>query len=151
MFADEDDEDKSLPFLNAEPFRPKAASGPQESNDMLELKAKAWIARDGELVFGKGRAQLLEAVDATGSLSAAARRLEMSYRRAWSMIGASEERLGFALLHRSKGGANGGGARLTQAARDLLDAFRRIESRIKSQVRKEEDELQGVLGANRRA
>ena len=117
----------------------------------MELRTKTWIARDGELVFGRGRAQLLEAVDATGSISAAARRLDMSYRRAWSMIKASEERLGLSLLERSKGGAKGGGARLTPVARDLLRAFRRMESSIQDQVRKEEGALRKILGRGARS
>ncbi len=107
----------------------------------MELNAKAWITHNGQPVFSKGRAELLEAVDATGSISAAARRLDMSYRHAWSMIRSSEDRLGRSLLERTQGGAHGGGARLTDAARELLKAYRSIESSLHDFVREEEKTL----------
>ena len=94
----------------------------------MELRSKVWIARQGQMVISRGRADLLEAIDASGSISAAARQLDMSYRHAWSMLKASEENAGFALLNRAKGGARGGGANLTEKARGLLKTYRAIES-----------------------
>ena len=107
----------------------------------MELNAKAWITHNGEMVFSRGRAELLEAIDATGSISAAARRLDMSYRHAWSMIRASEDHLGRPLLDRTKGGAKGGGASLTDAARALLEAYRAIENNLSDFVREERKTL----------
>jgi len=93
----------------------------------MKLHAKIWMTHDGKGVFGKGRADLLDAVEMTGSLSGAARHLGMSYRHAWSLIKATEERLRVPLLVRSKGGARGGGAQLTDTARAMLATFRDIE------------------------
>lgn len=77
----------------------------------MELNAKVWMSQNGRVVFGRGRAELLDAIDAAGSISAAARRLGMSYRHAWTILRTSEKRLGRPLVHRSRGGAGGGGAR----------------------------------------
>lgn len=89
----------------------------------MELKTKIWLEHGGRLVFGPGRAQLLRTVEERGSISAAASALEMSYRHAWSMIRASEQRLGRSLVQTRRGGSGGGGARLTDYARELLRRF----------------------------
>ena len=103
----------------------------------MELRFKMWMEHKGRIVFGRGRAILLEAIAAAGSISAAARRLDMSYRHAWTMVRASEERLGRPLLARSKGGRGGGGARLTDLAKALLREYRDIEARLSESARKE--------------
>ena len=93
----------------------------------MKLRTKIWVEHDGELVFGPGRAELLLAVEERGSISAAATALDMSYRHAWSMIRASEERLGRSLVATSRGGSGGGGAHLTDYARDLVARFKNIK------------------------
>jgi molybdate transport system regulatory protein len=98
----------------------------------MEIHAKVWLTHDGKMVISRGRAQLLEAVEATGSISAAARDLDMSYRHAWSMLRASEEHLGRPLLEKRKGGARGGGARLTPDGRQLLRKYRELEARLQA-------------------
>lgn len=60
----------------------------------MKIRSKVWIEKKGELVFGKGRSDLLKAIDETGSLSKACGRLNMSYRRGWSYVSSSEKRLG---------------------------------------------------------
>jgi molybdate transport system regulatory protein len=56
----------------------------------------------------------------------------MSYRHAWSMIRASEERLGRSLVETSRGGSGGGGAHLTEFARDLLARFDRMKENFEN-------------------
>lgn len=112
----------------------------------MELKFKIWMEHKGRIVFGRGRAILMEAIASTGSISAAARRLDMSYRHAWAMVRASEERLGRPLLVRSKGGRGGGGARLTALARTLLREYRAVEARLSESARKESRSLRKLNG-----
>ena len=111
----------------------------------MKLRAKAWLEQDGDLVFGPGRARLLRAVDRRGSISAAAEELDMSYRHAWSMLHASERLLGCALVERSRGGAGGGGARITDAGRRLLESFERLESDFRAFAEEKQDEVDDVL------
>ena len=111
----------------------------------MELKAKLWIEEDGLLVFGKGRAQLLRAIERTGSISAAAREMGMSYRHAWAMLKASEQRLGRPLLRRSRGGAGGGGTELTTHGRALLEKFRSVEAEFMELAGEKEHELRSLL------
>ena len=64
----------------------------------MKINYKVWLEEDGEVLFGKGREELLEAIDELHTLSGAAKRLEMSYRAAWGRLRASEKRLGFKLV-----------------------------------------------------
>ncbi len=109
----------------------------------MELRFKVWMEHGGRIVLGSGRADLLEAAAGTGSISAAARQLGMTYRHAWAMVRASEERLGQSLLTRTKGGRGGGGAQLTALAQMLLRQYRNTESRFAALARQESARLRG--------
>ena len=77
--------------------------------------------------FGPGKARLLELIGETGSISAAARAMEMSYRRAWLLIDDLKEVFGEPVVRTATGGKAGGGARLTVRGREVLRAFRHLE------------------------
>jgi len=111
----------------------------------MKLRAKAWLEQDGDLVFGPGRARLLRAVDRRGSISAAAEELDMNYRHAWSMLNASERRLGRPLVESSRGGPGGGGAKLTDTGRKLLDAFEKLESVFEKHTQERQNEVEDLL------
>lgn len=106
----------------------------QKSHNGLKIKSKLWIEIEGEPVFGRGRRFLLEAIDKHGSLNQAAKEINISYRRAWSYIKAMEERLGVSLVERQTGGKNGGGATLTNEAREFLRRYEALENGIKEIV-----------------
>jgi molybdate transport system regulatory protein len=99
----------------------------------MRVRARVWIERDGEDVFGGGRFALLVAVRRTGSLNRAAHDLEMSYRAAWRKVRECETRLGFPLLEGSAGGRGGGGSKLTVRGERLLAAYERFESELTEQ------------------
>lgn len=93
----------------------------------MRLAWKLWLENDDK-VFGPGPAQLLEHVADSGSLRKAAGELDMSYSKAYWTLRAMEDRLGFALLTRTVGGASGGGSTLTPEAQDLLARYRALEA-----------------------
>lgn len=100
----------------------------------MEIKSKLWIEVDGKPVFGRGRRFLLEAIDKYGSINQAAKDINISYRKAWGYIEAMEGRLGFRLIDRRTGGRNGGGATLTEDAREFLRKFAALEKGIREIV-----------------
>ncbi|HWR72670.1 MAG TPA: winged helix-turn-helix domain-containing protein [Nitrospirota bacterium] len=104
----------------------------RKSHNEMEVRSKVWVEMDGEPVFGRGRRFLLEAIDTHGSINQAAREVDMSYRKAWGHIKAMEARLGVRLIERQTGGKNGGGARLTAAARMILSKFELLEVDIRA-------------------
>jgi len=108
----------------------------QKGHNGLEIRSKIWIEVDGEPVFGRGRRFLLEAIDSHGSINRAAQEVDISFRKAWGYIKAMEERLGVQLVERQTGGKNGGGALLTDEARDMLKKYEALEKGIQELVDK---------------
>jgi len=106
--------------MPAEPAR-KSPSRPT-----LKLRMRVSV---GELIaVGPGKIALLEALAETGSISAAARQLGMSYRRAWLLIDELNRSLKQPAVASASGGAAGGGSALTENGRQLLALYRGIEA-----------------------
>ena len=103
----------------------------QKKHSEFGIKSKLWIESGGEPFFGHGKVLLLKAIDRHGSISQAAKEVNISYRKAWSYIRAMEERFGIPLVECKAGGKNGGGAILTPEIRDLLSRFDRIEKDVR--------------------
>lgn len=93
----------------------------------MRLMYKIWLDYRGR-AFGDGPARLLAGVEHAGSLRKAAQELGMSYNKAWRILHAAEERLGFPLLDRSVGGSLGGGSQLTPEARDLVARYQAVSA-----------------------
>lgn len=77
--------------------------------------------------IGPGKITLLEAIRETGSISAAARSLGMSYRRAWLLVEQINEALHEPAVSAATGGRQGGGASLTPVGERIIDLYRSIE------------------------
>jgi molybdate transport system regulatory protein len=89
----------------------------------MEPKFNLWIEQDGQVVLSTWRVRLLEAIEAAGSISAAAEQLDVPYRRAWEKVQEIEQGLGIKILETSVGGTGGGGAHLTAAGRKAITQF----------------------------
>jgi molybdate transport system regulatory protein len=87
--------------------------------------------------FGPGKARLLELIRDTGSISAAARTLGMSYRRAWLLADELNKLFAHRLVEPQHGGVKGGGARITEEGAAVLEAYRRVESAAEKALEKE--------------
>jgi molybdate transport system regulatory protein len=79
--------------------------------------------------IGPGKAKLLESIRDTGSISAAARDMGMSYKRAWLLLDSINQAFTEPVVTAAPGGAGGGGAVLTAFGTDVLERYRRIEKR----------------------
>lgn len=95
---------------------------------MLELDGSIWFRSGTQNWGGKNRIDLLAQIDATGSITAAARAVGMSYKGAWDAIDAMNNLAGEPLVLRAAGGKGGGGTRLTDRARGLIATFRALEA-----------------------
>jgi molybdate transport system regulatory protein len=87
-----------------------------------------------ECAVGPGKIALLENIARTGSLSNAARRLKMSYRRAWLLLEDLNTSFQQPVAEMSVGGKGGGGASLTQFGSDLVAAYRSLEAQIRKRA-----------------
>lgn len=90
------------------------------------LKVRVWVERDGVKVLGPGRVELLEHIERERSISAAAKRMSMSYRRAWELVRAMNDAAGFPLVEAATGGTGGGGAALTAEGRNAIVLYRNL-------------------------
>jgi len=97
----------------------------------VKVRCKVWLEVDGQPLIGTGRERLLLAIDATGSLNAAARELGIAYRKAWAQLQEMEKIAPFPLFSRRTGGNGGGATRLTAEAKKLLDEYRRLDDEMR--------------------
>ena len=95
------------------------------------------IDLDSEGRIGPGKIQLLENIQSCGSISAAGRAMEMSYKRAWDLVDEINRICRHPAVERQTGGKNGGGAVLTPFGMSLVARYRKIERDAASAVRKE--------------
>ena len=84
--------------------------------------------------IGPGKADLLEAIEHSGSISAAARRMGMSYKRAWDLVDTMNKSFREPLVITAAGGSYGGGARVTAFGHDILRRYRAIEDKANASV-----------------
>jgi molybdate transport system regulatory protein len=92
----------------------------------LSLRLK--LVLKPHVAIGPGKADLLEAIQETGSIAAGGRRLGMSYRRAWLLVDAMNTCFTEPLVTTAKGGASGGRADLTPTGEEVLRRYRSIEA-----------------------
>ena len=100
--------------------------------------------------IGPGKSQLLENIEATGSISAAGRAMEMSYKRAWDLVDELNRICGQAAVERQTGGKNGGGAMLTPFGASLVSRYREIEQAAAAAARKQLMALKSDIARKRK-
>ncbi len=93
----------------------------------VDARFRLRITRGDEIVVGPGKVDLLEAVAREGSITAAAKALGMSYRRAWLLVDTMNRNFRSPVVAAGAGGAQGGGAALTPLGVEVVERYRRIE------------------------
>ncbi len=102
-----------------------AKSDKEPPRDTAPLSLRLNLARNGRL--GPGKVALLENIASHGSISAAARRMNMSYKRAWDLVEELNTLFGKPLVAAKTGGKQGGGAQLTETGLAVIGRFRAVE------------------------
>lgn len=98
------------------------------------VRSKIWVERGDDVLLSEWRVDLLAAIEASGSLAAAAARVGVPYRTAWERVREMERALGVRLLESASGGAEGGGSRLSPVGADLVARFRRVTDGVAAEV-----------------
>jgi molybdate transport system regulatory protein len=100
-----------------------------KEKSVFAIRSKIWIEdREGNIVFGLGRYRILDMIHRLGSMHAAAKQLQMSYRAVWMRIRTSEERIGKPLVARE-----GKGSWLTPFAKNLMKQFKRLHAIVEAE------------------
>lgn len=97
----------------------------------IVVRSKVWLEKDGKLFMGWGRAMLLERIDKLGSISAAARSMNLAYRNAWLWVEAINRLATVPLVEKSSGGSRGGYARLTEEGRKIIEEYKEKRTRVR--------------------
>lgn len=103
------------------------------------------VLLNDEIALGPGKAELLEEIHETGSISEAAKRLEMSYMRAWKLVKTINACFREPVVAMARGGSAQGGAKLTRAGVKALALYRGIEKAAIKSSRREWAELLRLL------
>jgi molybdate transport system regulatory protein len=112
----------------------------------MKVRTKVWIDDEkNKVVFGSGRARMLEAIERLGSMNKAAKEMKMSYRAVWGRIKSTEERMGSKILMTNPGGGKKRGSVLTPAGTRLLEKYRTLKRRIVENADREFKEIFGDM------
>jgi len=112
------------------PKRKKSSRVPGDAYG-THLHARVWLRGAGDTYLGVGKVRLLEWIGECGSISEAAKRMSLSYKRAWEMVEELNHLTGVALVEKSVGGIGGGSAHLTAAGSDVIARYRRLEAALR--------------------
>ena len=108
------------------------------------------VLMGSSIAMGPGKADLLQAIADAGSITRAARRMGMSYRRAWLLVETMNLCFRAPLVEASRGGAGGGGARLTPLGREALARYRDMEAKAQDCLERDMAGFRGLLGTRAR-
>jgi molybdate transport system regulatory protein len=103
-------------------------------NKQWGVRAKIWLELEGQPFMGEGRMAMLQAIDRHGSIINASRETGISYRRMRGAIRDMEKAIGSPLVLAYRGGEDGGGAVLTDAARSLMESFRHCTNSLQQEA-----------------
>lgn len=102
-----------------------------------EIRFRCWIDIDGTKFFGPGPAELLELISEEGSIAKAAKKMGMSYKKAWDIIDELNTRGKKPFVVSHKGGESGGGAELTETGKKVVARYRALTSKLKAIIEKD--------------
>ena len=94
---------------------------------MFKIKSRIWIENKESIFLGEGRIQLLKAIETEGSLSKAAKSLNMSYKKAWNLIDAINKTAPNPIVEKSTGGSGGGGTIITPYGKKKISQFETLK------------------------
>lgn len=105
---------------------------------MKEIKFKCWVEKDGEKYYGPGPNELIKWIQKEGSLSKAAGKMNMSYKKAWDLIQKLNSNSEVPWVVLKKGGQHGGGAEVTPHAIKAIKEYEKLQQEINKLLEKQE-------------
>lgn len=102
----------------------------------VKIKTRIWIDKDGQEILGPGIYNILKALEETGSIASAARKLGYSYKFIWTYIKKLEDVLGAPLVESRRGGKERGVTELTEVAKLLIAYYESMNREVEQVVKK---------------
>jgi len=116
-----------------------------KSTHARSVQPRFRILSGRDIALGPGKAQLLALISETGSINQAAKRMNMSYMRAWSLVQTMNRCFKEALVFAAHGGEGGGGAQLTATGRRVLALYQRMEKQAAKTAQSAWEKMQPLL------
>jgi molybdate transport system regulatory protein len=114
----------------------------EKKRSRLYVKTKTWIENsEGELLFGKGKTEILELIEQEGSISKASEKIGMNYKKAWTHIKILQKNINDVMVQSKQGGGEDAGTTLTPVAREFMDNYRKLQADIENYANERFKEL----------
>ncbi|QIR75718.1 winged helix-turn-helix domain-containing protein [Sulfurospirillum diekertiae] len=114
----------------------------EKTRPRLYVKTKTWIENaEGELLFGKGKTEILELIEQEGSISKASEKIGMNYKKAWTHIKILQKNINDTMVQTKQGGGEDAGTTLTPVAREFMDNYRKLQAEIEAYANERFKEL----------
>ena len=107
----------------------------------IEIRLRHWVYVDDTKFFGPGRLELLQHIEATGSIAQAAKAMGLSYKKAWTMVDSLNSHGTRPYVVTQKGGAEGGGTLLTEIGKNVMEAYQRLNEKLLAVLAAEQELL----------
>ena len=111
------------------------------SNGEFRVNGSMWLEGNGTRFFGPGPVELLQLIEETGSINQAAKKMSMSYKKAWEIVNRLNEIVGSPLVITATGGEKGGGSSLSDEAKQLIEWYLSLRERFRYFMEQETSKL----------
>ena len=114
----------------------------EKKRPRLYVKTKTWIENaEGELLFGKGKTEILELIEQEGSISKASEKIGMNYKKAWTHIKILQKNINDTMVQTKQGGGEDAGTTLTAVAKEYMSNYRQLQADIENYANERFKEL----------
>lgn len=111
------------------------------TNGEFRVNGSLWLEGNGTRFFGPGPVELLQLIEETGSINQAAKKMGMSYKKAWEIVNRLNEIVGSPMVITATGGEKGGGSSLSDEAKELIEWYVSLRERFKLFMKDETEKL----------
>jgi molybdate transport system regulatory protein len=108
---------------------------------VFRVNGSLWLEGDGTRFFGPGPVELLQLIEQTGSINQAAKKMGMSYKKAWEIVSRLNEKVGSPLVITATGGEKGGGSTISDEAKQMIEWYVLLREKFKKFMENETNKL----------
>src|SRR5438105_1419630 len=108
------------------------------------VNGSLWMEGDGMRFFGPGPVELLQHIDETGSINQAAKKMDMSYKKAWDIVNRLNATAKTPLVITATGGEKGGGSSISEEAKQMIAYHQLLRERFRKFLEQETKRLKGL-------
>lgn len=111
------------------------------TNGAFRVNGSLWLEGDGTRFFGPGPVELLQLIEETGSINQAAKKMGMSYKKAWEIVSRLNEKVGSPMVITATGGEKGGGSTISEEAKQMIAWYVGLREKFKKFMETETNKL----------